>query len=242
VVSLDSQGTHRWTRHFSGTGDERVYDLITLAGGGVAAGGEFTSELTIGGMTDTNASPAVSDAFVVTFDATGTLGVRKILASVDGQAVTGLCQAPTGELFAAGTFFGAFTLDVMRTSVESSFDIFVAQLDLSSNGDVLSAFQLGNGAAQESRRIGCLPNGNLVLTGHFRDDGDPDDPDDLGIGAPVDNEGGDDVFAGIFQPDGTLVQRLFADGSNGNDRLQGLAVDTAGQPATSPSPVSSRAQ
>lgn len=222
LVSLDSMGQHRWTKHITGSGEELAFDVITTIDGGVAIAGSFKNELTIDGTMLSAPSPE-SSAWVAAFDAAGTSTWIKPLSNSDGQAVTGICRATDGSIIATGTFSGAFP-DSLLTS-EGDDDVFVAKLDPTAMGNVLDIFKLGNAAPQQSRRIGCLPDGGLALTGHFAATaGD----DDLGIGPPVDSVGLTDVFAVIVEADGTLRQRVFAGGSAFDDRLQGLAVDPAG--------------
>lgn len=229
VVSFDSNAAHRWTRPFTGASDDRVYDLVALQGGGIAAAGGFEGVLTVDGATLTNLSLSFEDGFVVVLDSGGNRVWLKGFASTgstDIQVVSGLCQNPsTGELYALGTFDGEIGLDSTVTA-KGSVDLFVAQLDMAANGNVVSSFTLGNDSPQESRRIGCLPDGGLALTGHFHSGAGGSD--DLGIGMPVDNTGSADIFAAIVEADGTLRQRLIAGGSNAEDRLQGLVVDAAG--------------
>ncbi|MBI4944861.1 MAG: T9SS type A sorting domain-containing protein [Bacteroidetes bacterium] len=185
LVKYNTNGTEQWVKTGT-TGDDRSQGLsvATDASGNIYVAGNFWSPtFTIGTYTLTNSMGAAnqSDAFVVKYDALGTvLWVRKgasgngstsaYSVSVDGSGNVFVGGYTIHNTFVSGAFgvaFGAYSLAQVQTD-----DFFLVKYDANGNEQWLKGPTAGAGGGGGGNRnhiygVKADAAGNVYITGEF---------------------------------------------------------------------------
>jgi hypothetical protein len=144
-------------------------------------------------------------------DAGGELVWRRAISNASPDQVTALVQAPSGALYVTGG-----TLGQLGAHSFGQEDAFVARID-PATGAIVWMSQAGGLASDYPTALALGPDGAIVIAG-------------ITFGSVVDgavNQGGMDVFAMRFSPDGTL-RALWQRGSAGADVATSVVVDRCG--------------
>lgn len=137
-----SNGGTRWAKSFGSAGDDVAYalavhpevldmtkaDKVGVWVAGRSAGGILTD---LEGAVPAPIAGGGTDAFVIGFDATGSLGLAKLFGDAKDQQALGLALEPEGTLVLAGDFAGGITFDETHSSPAGSTSrrLFAARLD-----------------------------------------------------------------------------------------------------------------
>lgn len=125
---------------------------------------------------------------------------------------------PAGNSYVTGLFTGLADFDGIRMQSRGESDVFVVKAD--SIGRVLWAKRAGGTGSDEGRGITFDSDGNILVTGQFRNQADFG-PTNLT------SHGFEDVFLAKYSPAGQFLWVRQMGGAN-SDGSRGLAVDAAG--------------
>ncbi|WP_157068857.1 SBBP repeat-containing protein [Sandaracinus amylolyticus] len=205
VVRYDASGTAVWTRQLGAVaGNEHGHAVAVDASGNVflagVTSGTFPGE-TRGGS---------SDAFVASYDASGTLRWTRQLGSTGNEQALGVAVDASGNAYVVGHTDG--TLPGQTRAGDN--DLFVARYDAS--GTLAWTRQLGSTDGDSARDVAVDATGHAYVTGYT-----------LGALPEQTSVGGADAFLLRFDASGTLVWTRQL-GSTGYDVAQAVAVDAHG--------------
>lgn len=209
-------GEHRWTRHFSGLGDEWVTaSAVDQDTNAIYVGGEFFGDLTIEG--DKYTSPdSERDLFVVKLSDAGEViwSLSSMGNSMDDDHVRGLTIDSDGGVVGVGYFEGGLNLDGNFMDASTTFDLLLFKV----MPDKTFAWVENLGGTSSVRGFGVAPhpNGGVIVVGEFGG------TLDLG-GGPLANISSTDGFIAHFDEDGAHVWSQSVGGA-GVDRVTAVAA------------------
>ena len=215
-------GAHLWSYNFGGTGstDSAITTSVAVDGSGnVVVTGNFQGGAYLGG------APLVSsggqDIFVAKYSATGVhLWSQRFGSTADDYGYS-VAVDSSGNIVVTGSFIGTVGFGGgSLTSDGSGFsDIFIAKY--SPTGSHLWSKRFGDTGNDRSADITVDSSGNIVVTGAFVG------TVDFGGGALTSASGTNDIFVAKYTSAGAHVwSKSF--GSTGDDRGNGVAVDSGG--------------
>lgn len=130
-----------------------------------------------------------------------------------------LCSDDEGNIYLAGLYVGAITLGDFTLSNSGGSDILVAKLD--PWGNWLWADGVGSYEYDKATSIVCDPDGNLVITGDFKN------TVRFGNLPIITSSGSSDIFVAKISPSGTWLWSSRAGGSS-YDTANSLDADSQG--------------
>jgi len=210
-----------WGALFGNTDAQAPAAITTDAGGNAIVAGTFAGAIDFGN--GALVSGGGTDAFVAKLDPSGKALWSVRIGDVGAERGTSVAVDDAGDVVTAGTFT-SITLDLGSESVANGggTDGFVAKLD-GTTGDPLWFVALGYDGTQVPTSVAVDADGGVLLGGHFTGD--------LGCyGSPAvcpSAMGGTDGFLVRFDFGG-VSSSVVGFGSLGNDRVNGLALDAAG--------------
>ncbi|NUO48172.1 MAG: hypothetical protein HOV80_04865 [Polyangiaceae bacterium] len=220
AAAYDANGAFEWAHVAEGDGSNDLPDVATLPDGDVVLVSNFTGSLQFEGA-PVLSSAGSYDAFVARLDGSSGTAEWADRYGASGQEVLfSVACTPSGQILVGG---GAVTGDAVldfgvNATIGGPFAIAFARLE----GDGTPVWSGGfDGLSFGFLHVASGPTGDLYATGAI------DGPVDFGdgtIGSPT----SDDLFIARFDTSGQLVfSRSFGD-STGNQRGQGIAVDSLG--------------
>ncbi len=201
VSKYDGAGTLEWTRQFGSNREDVSVGVATDALGNV-----YISGNTRGSLDGPNAGDY--DAFVVKYDAAGTLQWTRQLGSSALDFSSGVSVDGLGNVYISGATFGS-----LGGPNAGSNDAFVAKYD--ANGTLEWTRQLGTSETDSSSAVSADGLGFVYISGvTFGSLGGP-------IGGPV------DAFVAKYDADGTLewTRQL---GTSASDKSNSVSADGLG--------------
>ncbi|MCB0567342.1 MAG: SBBP repeat-containing protein, partial [Phaeodactylibacter sp.] len=203
VVKYDAAGAILWAQQGGGAGDDRGYDITTDTAGGVCVTGSFQSTATFGSALLTGAGGV--DAFVVKYDAAGTVLWSRQGGGAGDDLGDGIAIDPAGNVYVTGSFQATATFGGTTLTSAGSNDVFVVRY-CASDAD-------GDGICAD---VDCNDNDAIInyQPGSACDDSNPN------------------TFGEVIQPDcncrsdeGRTVRQS---GGGGDDRGNAITTDAAG--------------
>ena len=194
------------------------------AAGNTIVAGSFSGTLTLGSFILTSAGS--DDIYVARFDPAGGAIQAVRAGGSDYDYVTGVVVDAGGTVTVVGEFnsptiaFGPNTLTNANPTVgnSSTADVFVARLN--STGTWVQALAAGGPSSDYANAVALDGSGNPVVAGTFRNA--------AAFGATtLSSAGGDDIFVGRVNPNGTWGTVTPAGGSD-RDYPSRLAVEASG--------------
>jgi hypothetical protein len=200
VRKFDANGNVLWTQQF-GTSSQDAIQSAAVDG----SGNLYVVGFTRGSLQGSAAGG--SDVFVRKFDANGNALWTQQFGTTQDDVGLGAAVDAAGNVYAAGYTFGSLQ------AIGAGFDAFVSKFD--TDGNFVWAKQFGTSGTDVAQSTGVDSEGNVYVTGYT-------DGNLFGTSA-----GGYDSFVRKFDSAGNVLwTRQF--GSLGDDKANGMAVDSAG--------------
>ncbi len=167
VVKYDASGNVVWAKSAVGNGDDSG-NGIALDGNGntYVTGNFFSSSITFGSTTLTNAGAGWDDMYIVKYDASGNVVWAKSAGGTVNDGGSGIALDGIGNSYVTGIFnspsitFGSTTL-----TNAGDYDMFIVKYDTS--GAVVWAKSAGGSWREASTGIAVDASGNSYVTGYF---------------------------------------------------------------------------
>lgn len=176
VAYFNEAGDHVWSVTHGTTKSSRSERTAFDANGDVIIAGENIGDLTLGGITLTNAGTGTFDGFVAKLSkANGKVSWAKRLGEVTGSAVGnqyigGLTVDSANLVYVTGSFSGSLNFAVLTVIPKGSEDVFIAKLDDLGNAISLRAF--GSAGYDHPNGIAVDTGGNVIVSGKIGGDTD----------------------------------------------------------------------
>lgn len=204
IQAFAADGGLLWSRQLGGSGHDRASAMATTADGGLVVVGH--SDGLLAGLPNSG----LEDAFVLRFDAAGTLLWSRSIASAGTDHGYGVLVAPDGDILVTGRMAGR---DWSPTGGDPA-DAYLARFSPEGNRRWLRRF--GSDVYEYGRSLALTPAGEILVSG--RTEGDLQ-----GFA----NQGGFDGYVALFSADGRhLGSRLL--GTSGDDSANALLTTAAG--------------
>jgi len=211
--------TWYWAKGAGLTGEDFGYSVaLDNAGNSYATGSYTSATITFGSVTLMNAGGG--DAFLVKYDAAGTVLWAKNIGSTAGEVGHAVAVDASGNCFVAG-WFTSSTLPFVSTTLNatSGADIFIAKYDPA--GTELWARSAGGSGTDLCNGLAVDPSGNVIAAGRFTGT-------TAVFGSTIltnTSAGTNDIFMAQYNGAGTLTWAINIGGAN--DEL-GECVETDG--------------
>lgn len=186
ILKLDTNGNYLWSdrveaSNSSGTNSatSTISFATTLAldsSGNVYLSGYFVG-LTLFGNTTILVGNAVSDVYIMKYDASGVFSWVKHIGSATSEIASEIATDSSGNVYMIGNFNGTLDLDpspaVSNVTVTGGFDSFLLKLDAS--GNFVWAKKTAAGVGDElSRSLKVTDAGDVYVAGNFNTTSDFD--------------------------------------------------------------------
>lgn len=171
-AKFDSVGNLLWLKQIKSTGTSYYPKLTTDNNGNVYVAGSFLSDTDFGdgivhifqGGSQFN---FLRDAFLCKYDVNGDLVWSKVFQSPSTENVTSVVVAPTGEIYACGSFIDSLNFDgVMKTSLGED-DIFLVKY--TADGSLIWVRTYGGTHGDIPSKISLYQQGRLFMTVTYED-------------------------------------------------------------------------
>ena len=218
VAKLDPEGNWLWAIQAGGTMDDQGRDLALDSEGNIYLTGSFSGSAAFGSTTLT--STGDRDIFVAKISSQGIwLWAQKAGGNAWDEG-HGIATDSSGNSYLTGVFRGEASFgDLMMTSIDFFYDVFVAKIDAS--GNWLWAEKGGGSGMDQGNDIALGDAGNAYVTGSFVGSAD------FGAHPLVAYGAQDDIFVGQISTGGTWMWAEHA-GSTGYDVGSAIVADSAG--------------
>ena len=166
IAKFDCTGKHIWSKRYGDTSEDVGIGVGHDAAGAIVLLCAFAGTLDLGG------EPLVSrgrlDAAVAKLDHTGQHVWSRSFAATDYLAPECIAVTPSGKVVVAGRFHGSLDFGGLKIQSQSKqTDIFLA--GFSRDGDYLWVKRFGGPFEQQTRSVAVDNDGNIALTGVFKD-------------------------------------------------------------------------
>jgi len=189
ILELDGAGNHVHSARFGDSGLQRAYALTIDAADNLVLAGSFHGAVDFGG--GPLESPGDSSSFIAKLDPSGKHLWSKRLPGSGGH-VSALAAEPSGEIVAAGSFYGPFDTGCGSVTAEpSQIHAYLARLD--AGGTCYSYQGFGSGDQQLLSGVASAGAGRIPVIGGVSG------TIDLGAG-PIESTGNDGFIATIAPP------------------------------------------
>ncbi|MCB0597913.1 MAG: T9SS type A sorting domain-containing protein [Lewinellaceae bacterium] len=205
-----------WVTPVDGSGGESCAVLQALEGGGLVAGGAFTGNLAVQGITIEGMGN--DDLYLLRLGAGQELEWALAAGSAQDDETTALAELPDGDIAFAGAFwFGIQLGDTLLSSGSTARSLFVARL--SPEGQLRWARSIPGQGLKNITGLVARSDGSLALTGYFEQNLDLD-PFLLDSGR---DDGSTFAFVAALNGDGTTLWAQQAGHSN-DTRANAIAL------------------
>ncbi|HYV92883.1 MAG TPA: T9SS type A sorting domain-containing protein [Chitinophagales bacterium] len=168
IVKYDAAGNVLWAKSAGGNYGDAAYSVTADAAGNIIAAGIFYSTtLTFGSTTLTNANAGnYDDIFIVKYDSAGNVLWAKSAGGIANDVAYAVTTDPSGNIIAAGYFLSAsITFDSSTFLNAGGSDMFIVKYDTA--GNVLWAKSAGGTSNDGAIAITTDASGNIIATGSF---------------------------------------------------------------------------
>lgn len=214
-----------WGHNLGGAGSETGRDISVDANGNVIIVNDYNATYDAdpgAGTTNLNAAGA-SDVAISKFDSNGNLVWAQSIAGVSNEIVYGVATDDAGSVYISGGFASTIDFDNgigVQTKVPlGGYDLYLLKLD--SDGNFQWVYTFGTAMNEDGRDLEVASNGDIVLSGYFRNtiDFDP------GAGtANLTSAGGADAYVLRLTSAGNFVS-VYQVGGASDDDPWAIALD-----------------
>lgn len=216
VARYTPAGAHVWSRRFGATGTDRGHSVAVDGDGNVTITGYIQGTVDFGG--GGIAGGGNNDAFIASFDSTGTHRWSRAFGAGLADEGLGIAAAPNGDVVMIGYSVGTSDFGGGPLAGLGVSDIVLATYD--DAGVHLWSKRFGDTGSDHGNDVCVDASGNVFVTGYFNG------TVNFGTG-PLASAGADDIFLAKFNPAGVNQWgRRF--GGTGLDDGYGVAVSPAG--------------
>lgn len=223
LAKYDTDGNLLWANHLLTARDRSASQSATLlvindmhidASNDLIIAGALWDTVWFSPTTMLVSQTALRDMFIAKYDANGTLKWAKTIPAGADQQIQNITTDPQGNIAVTGYIIGTADLDpgsgMNDYTSRGGQDIFVAKYD--NNGNFLWGHGFGSEIDDEmGEGVGMDDNGNVYITGRFRDTVDFDP----GVNKYTLTAGGlSDVFVLKLNPQGAFEWVLRLDGAS----------------------------
>ncbi|KPK75312.1 MAG: hypothetical protein AMJ79_11610 [Phycisphaerae bacterium SM23_30] len=241
VSRFHADGSYGWTKTFGSNKSDYGYSLIVdspaqgIQGGGTSPGqgkkigiiitGSFRNEVDFNpnNGTDNHTSNGADDIFVTKLDGNGDYDWTVTFGGDDNDVGNDIALDSDGNVFIVGEYRNQVDFDPTEQSdihtSNGSTDVFLTRIDADGNYEWTAT--LGSTDQDEGLGVAVDSEGNVVLTGSFRDsvDFDPTESTDIRNTA-----GSSDAFVTRLNADGSYAWTAVLGGSNA-EAANAVAID-----------------
>jgi hypothetical protein len=222
-----AQPALEWAKSMGGSGEDRVYRMITDASGNIYFTGSFY------GTADFDPGPGVAnlvsvggiDIHITKLNANGNLIWAKAIGSTSQDAGYGIAVDTAGNVYVTGFIQAAADFDpgpgVYTLTPVGQLDAFVVKLD--SNGNFVWAENFGSSTFENGNSIVIDHAGNVVVCGYFT--GTVDFDPSPSVTNTLTSWGGNDIFILKLDPAGNYIWAGKM-GGTGTDIANEVVVDS----------------
>ncbi|MBW2731667.1 MAG: SBBP repeat-containing protein [Deltaproteobacteria bacterium] len=165
VASYDSNGAHRWSRHFGGTSYDYGRGVATDSSGNVTITGFFPGTVDFGGGPLT--STGTNNIFLASYDSSGVHRWSKSFGGAVSQSGQDVSIDVSGNVVFIGHFRDVIDMGGGPLTSTGNEDIVVASYD--SAGIHRWSRRLGGSLNDQGRGVAVDRGDNVIITGIFRD-------------------------------------------------------------------------
>jgi hypothetical protein len=221
VTKLSSSGAHVWTVAFGDAAAQIGNGVALDAAGNVYVTGAFEGTMNLGAIALVSAG--LSDMFVAKLDPTGApVWALRFGDATSDQAGNAIAVGPNGHVYVAGAFAGTVDFGMGPKTAAGTTSNGVI-LDIDATGAVAQSLTFGGGGNDSADAIAVDSAGNVIVGGVFAVSA-------VFGGTTLTTKGGSDGFVVKLSPTGMTVWAKGL-GSTADDRVTGVAVDSAGNVA-----------
>lgn len=228
ISKSDAEGNFIWAKRIGGFGLDHSFELMVDASGNVYTVGDFegTVDFDPGAGTFNLVSAGGQDAFISKLNSSGEFVWAKSMGASDEDEILSLAISASGNIYAAGYFFGTVDFDPNAGTTEltaaGGYDVFVLKLDTAGNFIWVDALGGTDWEFPESLTIDGAEN--VFVTGHFAGATDFDP----GAGTyNLTSAGLYDIYISKLDENGNFVFAKSMSGTGDNHSLS-IAVDASG--------------
>lgn len=216
LVKYDTNGNHKWSKHFGGREDDIGRSLATDASGNIFLTGYFENTASFGSRSWT--SWGFEDIFLAKYDANGNYLWSKRFGGTNPDIGLSVATDASGDVLLIGNFTGIVDFGGGALENAGAFDIFLAKYG--PDGRHIWSKSFGGEQTDNGYGVATDSSGNVYITGNFSI------RSDFG-GGWLDSTGIDDIFLAKYGADGRyLWSKRF--GSTSWDSGYGIATDASG--------------
>jgi hypothetical protein len=171
VVKLNSDGNFLWAKLIGGSGNVSVGSIAVDAAGNVITTGAFSGFVDFNPDSGTHLLSSVdnSDIFICKLNSNGNYVWVNQIGSIENDAGNSVCVDAAGTIFTTGHFGGTTDFDsksgFFMLDSHGGQDAFISIID--SNGDFVSAKNMGGADWDFGNGIAIDFLGNIYTTGYF---------------------------------------------------------------------------
>ncbi|MFM1998408.1 MAG: hypothetical protein RL204_355 [Bacteroidota bacterium] len=233
VSKLDISGNFVWAKKLSGSTFISPSKVAIDPSGNPIYVGYFSGTVDFNPNAGATNLTGSSNSFVLKLDATGNFVFVKSFVATSANSILDIEINTNGDMLLAGYFTSNTDFDpgtgvAQQTVNSNSQDAFICKLD--NSGNYLWATKIGGPNSDQINGIDTDPNGNILVTGSFRNyvDFDP------GAGSFVMQTSGstlDDIFIAKYSPTSAFIwarQIGSADGNYTDEDANDIGVDPSG--------------
>lgn len=227
IAKFNSAGSLVWKVFVTSMNNsEEVIGLRIDANGNVYVAGSFRTQMTVypvGGSVQTINGP-YNGVFVLKLNTDGGWGWSQTFAAISIDDIT---LDGSGNPHIVGTFSGTTVIGgTTLTSVNSSYDVYVAKLN-TSNSTVIWVFAEGGNQTDGAGGLAIDNSGNVFVTGWYVGTADFGASPSVQSLTARGSSSYSDMFVAKYNSSGSLAWVRTAGGPY-NDKGKGIAVNTAG--------------
>lgn len=221
IVKYDPLGNVIWAKSVGGVGYDVANSITVDPFGNLIVAGYFNSPtITFGNTTLTNAGN--NDAFIVKYDATGTVIWAKSVGENGADQAFSTTTDLSGNIMVTGSFNSSnitFGTIILTNALSGTDNMFIAKYDPS--GTVIWAKQAGWAGYDYATSVTADAFGNIIVLGYFNSA-------DITFGTiTLNNAGSYDIFMVKYDAAGTLLWANSA-GGTGSDFSSSVTADASG--------------
>ncbi len=218
ILKTDPSGQILWYKTITGGTGHYASSLVCDALGNIYVAGNFTGNALFGSQVVVNAG--LQDGFITKLSSSGSFKWTKSLGGAGMDNAQALSLDASANLYVAGNFENSIALGTNTLNSAGLSDIVIATLD-TANGSFLWSQALGSAQLDEAGPIACDPAGNLMVAGHFS-------ISTIVGSTTLSSNGYRDAYLAALDPQTGTILWTEHMGSNGDDNITALAVDSKG--------------